>query len=286
MSILRTVRSGLTIPSEVFIAKCANMDRSENLRYILRTLFNECPEYAGLQIPDSSTERQKLMRALLNVRPPAPVSREFLEAQDTELRMQLAEKEIVHLSQIEPCHSDGKLRIWKGDITRLQVDAIVNAANSAMLGCFVPMHRCIDNAIHSAAGVQLRLACDRIMQAQGHPEPTGRAKITDGYNLPARHVIHTVGPVVAGGIPSVRQEQQLADCYSSCLALADAHGLESIAFCCISTGEFGFPQKRAAEIAVGTVRAYLDTTVQTSIDTVVFNVFKDDDLSIYRNLLP
>ena len=262
------------------------MERSENLRYILRTLLDGRPEYAGLQIPDSLTERQGLMRALLNVRPPLPVIREFLEAQDTELRMQLAEKGTVHMSQIEPCRSDDKLRIWQGDITRLQVDAIVNAANSAMLGCFVPLHRCIDNAIHSAAGVQLRLACDRLIREQGHPEPTGQAKITDGYNLPARHVIHTVGPVVAGGIPSEGQECQLADCYRSCLALADAHGLESIAFCCISTGEFGFPQKRAAEIAVGTVRTYLDTVVPTRINSVVFNVFKDDDLSIYKELLP
>lgn len=261
------------------------MDRSENLRYILRTLLDERAEYAGVQIPDSLTEQQRLMRALLNVRPPAPVSREFLEAQDAELRMQLAEKGTVSLLQIEPCTSDGRLRIWQGDITRLQADAIVNAANCAMLGCFVPLHRCIDNAIHSAAGVQLRLACGRLMQAQGHPEPTGQAKITDGYNLPARHVIHTVGPIVTGGIPSEYQEEQLADCYRSCLALADAHGLESIAFCCISTGEFGFPQRRAAGIAVSTVRAYLDSNARTCINTVIFNVFKDDDLSIYRDIL-
>ena len=177
------------------------------------------------------------------------------------------------------------LQIVRNDITTMKVDAIVNAANSALLGCFVPMHRCIDNAIHSAAGVQLRLACDRLMQAQGHPEPTGRAKITDGYNLPARYVLHTVGPIVRDTEPTPRQERQLADCYRSCLALADAHDLQSIAFCCISTGEFGFPQKRAAEIAVSTVRAYLDATVATGINSVIFNVFKDDDLSIYRNLL-
>lgn len=269
-----------------FCRNIENMSRSENLSYILRTLLGECEEYAGWRIPETMEQRKRMMRALLNVRRPSPVSKEFLQAQDMELQWQLEDKRVVTLSYIAPCKADSRLRIWQGDITRLQVDAIVNAANSAMLGCFVPMHRCIDNAIHSAAGVQLRLACDRLMRAQGHPEPTGQAKITDGYNLPARHVIHTVGPVVAEGIPSVCQEQQLTDCYRSCLALADAHGLKSIAFCCISTGEFGFPQKRAAEIAVDTVRAYLDTTVQTSIDTVVFNVFKDDDLSIYRNLLP
>ena len=226
-----------------------------------------------------------MMRTLLNVRPPHPVSEDLIKAQDRELQRQLADKGIVALSDIMPCRVDGRLRLWQGDITRLQVDAIVNAANSALLGCFVPMHRCIDNAIHSAAGVQLRLACDRLMQAQGHPEPTGRAKITDGYNLPARYVLHTVGPIVRDTEPTPRQERQLADCYRSCLALADAHDLQSIAFCCISTGEFGFPQKRAAEIAVSTVRAYLDATVSTGINSVIFNVFKDDDLSIYRNLL-
>lgn len=261
------------------------MDRSENIRSVLRTLLDERPEYADWQIPDSLPERQRMMRALLNVRPPHPMSEDLIKAQDRELQRQLADKGIVALSEIIPCRMDERLRLWQGDITRLQVDAIVNAANSALLGCFVPMHRCIDNAIHSAAGVQLRLACDRLMQAQGHPEPTGRAKITDGYNLPARYVLHTVGPIVRDGEPTPRQEQQLADCYRSCLALADAHDLQSIAFCCISTGEFGFPQRRAAEIAVSTVRAYLDATGTTGINSVIFNVFKDEDLSIYRNLL-
>ena len=261
------------------------MDRSKNIRSVLRTLLDERMEYAGLQIPDSLSEQRRMLRTLLNVRPPHPVSEDLIKAQDRELQRQLADKGIVALSDIMPCRVDGRLRLWQGDITRLQVDAIVNAANSALLGCFVPMHRCIDNAIHSAAGVQLRLACDRLMQAQGHPEPTGRAKITDGYNLPARYVLHTVGPIVRDTEPTPRQERQLADCYRSCLALADAHDLQSIAFCCISTGEFGFPQKRAAEIAVSTVRAYLDATVATGINSVIFNVFKDDDLSIYRNLL-
>ena len=261
------------------------MDRSKNIRSVLRTLLDERMEYAGLQIPDSLSEQRRMMRTLLNVRPPHPVSEDLIKAQDRELQRQLADKGIVALSDIMPCRVDGRLRLWQGDITRLQVDAIVNAANSALLGCFVPMHRCIDNAIHSAAGVQLRLACDRLMQAQGHPEPTGRAKITDGYNLPARYVLHTVGPIVRDTEPTPRQERQLADCYRSCLALADAHDLQSIAFCCISTGEFGFPQKRAAEIAVSTVRAYLDATVATGINSVIFNVFKDDDLSIYRKLL-
>lgn len=261
------------------------MDRSENIRSVIQTLLHERPEYANLQIPDSLLEQRRMMRALQNVRPPHPVSEDLIKAQDRELQRQLAEKGIVALSDIMPCRVDGRLRLWQGDITRLQVDAIVNAANSALLGCFVPMHRCIDNAIHSAAGVQLRLTCDRLMQAQGYPEPIGQAKITDGYNLPASYVLHTVGPIVHDAEPTPQQEKQLANCYRSCLTLADAHDLQSIAFCCISTGEFGFPQKRAAEIAVSTVRAYLDSTVTTGINSVIFNVFKDDDLSIYRNLL-
>lgn len=260
------------------------MDRNENLRYILRALLDEQGK-AAREIPESLPERQHLMRSLLNIRRPLPVSDAFLKAQDAELQRQLGEKGVVSIPDIEPCLTDKRLRLWQGDITRLQADAIVNAANSALLGCFVPMHRCIDNTIHSAAGVQLRLACHRLMQQQGHTEPTGRAKITEGYNLPARHVLHTVGPIVDGRQATPEQEQELADCYSSCLTLADQNGLQSIAFCCISTGEFGFPQKRAAEIAVSTVKAYLDGTAGTHIRTVIFNVFKDEDLFIYRELL-
>ena len=258
--------------------------RTDKLRYILRTLLAEREEYAGWQIPDTPEKQQSLMRALLNVRPPHPVSPEFLQAQDAELGLQLADKGIVTLSDIPLCQSDGRLRIWQGDITRLQADAIVNAANNALLGCFVPLHRCIDNAIHSAAGVQLRLECDKLMRAQGYPEPTGCAKITKGYNLPARYVLHTVGPIVRDGKPTPEQEMELAECYRSCLELADACKLASIAFCCISTGEFGFPQEQAAQIAVKTVIDCLKTA--SYIQTVVFNVFKDEDLSIYRRLLP
>lgn len=260
------------------------VSRNDNLRYILRTLLAEREEYAGWQIPDTLERQQSMMRALLNVRPPLPVSPKFLQAQDTELRQQLADKGIVTLPDIPLCQSDNRLRIWQGDITRLQADAIVNAANNALLGCFMPLHRCIDNAIHSAAGVQLRLECDKLMREQGHPEPTGCAKMTKGYNLPARYVLHTVGPIVCDGKPTLEQEKKLAECYRSCLALADAHGLANIAFCCISTGEFGFPRERAAQIAVETVMDCLNAA--SYIQSVVFNVFKDEDLSIYRGLLP
>lgn len=260
-------------------------EREERLLSIVRTLLDERQEYNQVRIPADLRERQRMMRALLNMRPPRAVSSEFVEAQDKELQEQLAEKGVVELADIPASTSHPRLRLWQGDITRLRVDAITNAANSRMLGCFVPLHPCIDNAIHSAAGVQLRLECQCLMEAQGHAEPTGEAKLTEGYNLPARHVLHTVGPIVPDGVPTPEQERQLADCYRSCLALADRHGLGSIAFCCISTGEFRFPNRPAAQIAVATVTDYLAAHPETSIQTVIFNVFKDEDYLIYRQLL-
>ena len=181
-----------------------------------------------------------------------------------------------------------RLVLWQGDITRLAVDAIVNAANSALLGCFVPGHRCIDNVIHSAAGLQLREACAVLMRAQGHDEPTGRAKITPGFNLPARYVLHTVGPIIAPDsrgqyAPTEKDAARLAACYRSCLGLAREQGLRSVAFCCISTGEFHYPKRAAAEIAIRTVRDWLTETGGGM--KVVFNVFLDEDAAIYRELL-
>ena len=259
--------------------------RDHSMQFLLRTLLSERPEYSAIQIPHNMEEQRLLMRSLMNVRPPLPATADFLAAQNYELQMQAKEKGIVALEEIEPCNSDGRLRLWQGDITRLQVDAIVNAANSALLGCFVPLHKCIDNAIHSAAGVELRLECNSLMQKQGHSEPTGKAKMTKGYNLPASYVIHTVGPIISEGIPTRQQEKQLADCYRSCLDTAGAHKLESLAFCCISTGEFGFPQQQAAEIAVATVLNYLDNAKYTTIKTIVFDVFSRNDYAIYRELL-
>lgn len=238
--------------------------------------MNELGNREDLNIPDDLRGRQLMMRALLNMRMPSPVSEAFLRAQDAELQAQLRDKGIV-----EP--KGRGLLLWQGDITRLKVDAIVNAANSQMLGCFIPLHNCIDNAIHSAAGVQLRLDCEKLMREQGHEESTGGAKITKGYNLPAKYVLHTVGPIVSNGKPTKEQEEQLASCYRSCIMLADSNDLKSIAFCCISTGVFGFPQRRAAEIAVSTVKECLRDCMH--IDTVIFNVFKDDDFKKYKGLL-
>ena len=245
---------------------------------LIKTLIDEDPQYSELQIPDDLQGKRDLFRALRNVRMPKPVSEEFLRLQDEELQSQLQEKGIVELPDVP-------MQIWQGDITRLKVDAIVNAANSQMLGCFHPLHRCIDNAIHSAAGVQLREECYQLMLRQGHEEPTGLAKITKAYNLPCKYVIHTVGPIIPNGIPTDFQKGQLASCYRSIMACADENGLESVAFCCISTGEFRFPNELAAEIAVKTEKDYLFMHPNTSLKHIVFNVFKDVDKEIYQRIL-
>lgn len=251
-------------------------DRISKLDYICRYLLDEFPQYRDAPIPDTLDEKQRLMRSLLNIRPPKPVSDEFLQAQDAELQTQLEEKGIVKLP------GTGLLE-WQGDITRMKVDAIVNAANSQMLGCFVPLHRCIENAIHSAAGVQLRLACADMMK--GGDEPTGSARITPGFNLPAKYVLHTVGPIVPTGRPLFTQKVQLASCYHSCLNLAAKNNLESVAFCCISTGEFRFPNDLACEIAVTTVRSWMESHPNSSVKTIIFNTFKNIDHELYQNAL-
>ena len=261
---------------------------------LIKYLIDENPQYSEIQIPSDLQGKRDLFRALRNVRMPHLVSEEFLRLQDEELQAQLHEKGVVELSQLSTLNlkttfnsqlSTLNFIIWQGDITRLRVDAIVNAANSQMLGCFHPLHKCIDNAIHSAAGVQLREECHQLMLRQGHEEPTGQAKITKAYNLPCKHVIHTVGPIIPNGIPTDFQKEQLASCYRSIMACADENGLESVAFCCISTGEFRFPNQMAAEIAVKTVSDYLSSHPSTSLKHIVFNVFKDIDKEIYMHLL-
>ncbi len=257
----------------------------EKLDTLLSALLKERAEYSHISIPESLKGKRDLLRSLMNVRMPSHLPDELMAIQDNELSQQRIEKGVVTLDEIPVSPLDPRLRLWQGDITRLLVDAIVNAANSQMLGCFVPMHRCIDNAIHSAAGMQLREECDLIMRAQGHEEPTGQAKITRGYNLPAPWVIHTVGPIVYGEYPTDKDCRLLEDCYRNCLLLASEKRLKSIAFCCISTGEFRFPQDKAAEIAVSTVRNYLESYPSTSLETVIFDLFKDSDNYIYKELL-
>ena len=238
----------------------------------------------SLSIPSDVDDKRKLMRALMNVRPPMSMPSELVSFQDSVLKEQLKEKVIIDIDQIPFISKYSFIKLWQGDITCIKADAIVNAANSQLLGCFHPLHGCIDNAIHSAAGIQLRLECNELMIQQGHPEPTGKAKITCGYNLPARHVIHTVGPIIKYNQVTTTDENLLASCYLECLKLADKNKMKSIVFCCISTGEFGFPNKRATEIAVKTVSEYFKRN-DSMIETILFNVFKDLDLEIYEQLL-
>lgn len=256
------------------------MTTEEKRIFLIQELLNEQPKYNGISIPTDTTEQKKLLRSLLNVRSPIAISDEFLSVQDEYLKEEIAAKGITELSDLTPVRND--LYLWQGDITRLACDAIVNAANSQMLGCFQPCHSCIDNAIHTYAGVQLRLACAELMREQGHEEPTGSAKITSAYNLPSNYVIHTVGPIVYDSLTE-KECGKLASCYRSCISLADKNGLNSIAFCCISTGVFHFPNNKAAEIAVKTIAAYKKET--NSKIKVIYNVFTDQDYEIYRRLL-
>ena len=255
-----------------------------SIQKLIALLLDESPEYRAqaAKVGADPAAQRDLLRALMNVRPPRPLSAEFLRLQDELLSAEREERGVVDLMTLPAVPSDPHIVLWQGDITRLAADAIVNAANSALLGCFIPCHRCIDNAIHSAAGLQLRAECAALMERQGHPEETGTAKLTAGYNLPARHVLHTVGPIVAGALTE-EDRALLASCYRSCLSLAAKHGLSSIAFCCISTGEFHFPNAAAAKIAVREVRAFLREN--NTIKRVVFNVFKDEDRAIYERLL-
>lgn len=256
------------------------MTQTERLVYLIEYLINENNGLTSIDIPAEEAEKKRLLRSLMNIRPPQKASNEFIEVQNAYLQEEHNEKGVISLSSLSPVQPGTYL--WQGDITRLSTDAIVNAANSAMLGCFIPCHGCIDNAIHSAAGVELRLECARIMEKQQAEEPTGKAKITKAYNLPCRYVIHTVGPIICG--KATRKDcSLLSDCYRSCLELAASYQLKSVAFCCISTGEFHFPNEKAAEIAVQTVQEYQKKN-QNRIE-VVFNVFKDHDYEIYRRLL-
>ena len=255
------------------------MTQSQRRSYLIEKLLQERREYMGVSLP-TEEEQRRLLRGLMNLRPPAPVSGEFLQVQDAYFQERLKERGVTKLEALTPVQPG--LYLWQGDITTLEVDAIVNAANSGMTGCYVPCHSCIDNAIHTYAGVQLRLECAELMAKRGCPEPTGQAKITQAYNLPCRYVLHTVGPIVQGPLTK-EHEQQLASCYRSCLDLAGEKRCKSLAFCCISTGEFHFPNQRAAEIAVETVKA--SQAQHTGELEVVFNVFKDSDREIYEKLL-
>ena len=256
------------------------MNQSEKRLFLIERLLKEQQRYSNMRIPTGADDQKMLLRSLMNIRMPEAMDEEFLSVQDEYLQQVSVEKGVVTLADMEEMQPD--ICIWKGDITRLKVGAIVNAANSGMTGCYQPCHNCIDNCIHTYAGIQLRLTCAQIMEEQGYEEPAGQAKITPAYNLPCDYVIHTVGPIVQGKLTE-KHEELLESCYKSCLPIADENDVDSIAFCCISTGVFMFPNERAAEIAVKTVKDYKEKT--GSSIKVIFNVFKDLDEGIYRKLL-
>ena len=257
------------------------MNKEEQLDFLINYLIDERNE--SIEIPQDYDAKRNLLRSLMNVRMPLRISDEFLKVQDEFLTAETLARDLTCVEDINDV--DGKIMLWQGDIVTLKVDAIVNAANSKLLGCFIPLHNCIDNMIHSAAGVQLREECNSIMQLQGRDEEVGKAKITGAYNLPSKYVIHTVGPAIPyGSEPSKSDCEALESCYVSCLEIASENNLESLAFCAISTGVFNFPRDLAAEIAVDTVKDYLDLN-ETSLNHVIFDVFSDDSYETYRKLL-
>lgn len=246
------------------------MNSNEQLDFMLNTLIKEIEK--PIDVPNDFNSKKDLLRALMNIRHPRKISEEFLNIQNQFLQSQ---------NIVANTNFKKGLNLWKGDITTLKVDAIVNAANSRLLGCFIPLHNCIDNIIHTKAGIQLRLECKEIMDKQGCEEKVGLAKITKAYNLPSRYVIHTVGPAIPPNSKVTKKDSKLlANCYKSCLELADSYNLKSIAFCCISTGVFNFPQNQAAKIAVETVK-----NTENNLDSIIFDVFTDEDYSIYKELL-
>lgn len=263
------------------------MTQEERLKYLVEAFKADSEGYQDLPTPPDTEGRRRILRSLMNIRMPKEMPAEVLEVQDEYLRGRAAERGTVDISGI-PVISDG-LSVWQGDITLLAADAIVNAANSQMLGCFIPMHDCIDNCIHTYAGIQLRAECARQMSAlreqygRDYEQPTAVPMLTDAYNLPAKKIIHIVGPIVQSSV-TPELEQDLADCYTRTLELCAEHDLKSVAFCCISTGVFRFPNERAAEIAVRTVTDWLAGN-PGRIDRVIFNVFKDEDRYLYEQLL-
>lgn len=269
------------------------MRQKERLDYLVQYLCRDSVVYKDAVVKEE--QKRQVLRSLMNIRLPKPVSEEFMEIQDAFLQNEAMEKGIVNIDDLPTVNKMLNVQfpfadhicLWQGDITRLKADAIVNAANSQMLGCFVPCHKCIDNAIHSSAGIQLRAACMEYMKVQrkkygaNYEEPTGQAVITSAYNLPSRYVIHTVGPIVNEELTQ-KACDLLKKCYQSCLEVAERKGLKNIVFCCISTGEFGFPNEEAAQIAVETVISFLRNSKK--IERVIFDVYKEEDFKIYQNL--
>ncbi len=274
----------------------AEMNQSERLDYLLEQFKEDSVQYRNLKTPADPEGKRQILRSLMNIRMPGVMPASVIKMQDEYLQERNRLNGIVRISDIPAVKDLGsshpfadRISLWQGDITRLSVDAIVNAANSQMLGCFVPMHACIDNCIHTYAGIQLRAECAgkmrelRLRYGDDYEQPTAVPMLTDGYNLPAKKVIHVVGPVVSGKLTE-RLEQDLAACYRNTLDMCLENDLKTAAFCCISTGVFRFPNKRAAQIAVKTVTDWL-TEHPASMNRVIFNVFKDEDREYYEQEL-
>lgn len=254
------------------------MNKEQLVDKLLDYFINEDKRFLNYKIPNSYKDKRKFLRGIVNLRKPYPLEEKILKLEDQLLQLELKEKVIADSKDI-PLIED-KISIWLGDITLLKVEAIVNACNSYLLGCFVPNHTCIDNAIHSFSGIRLRLKCNEIMQ--GKEEETGKAKITSAFNLPSDYVIHTVGPIVSKTLTD-KEINELKECYISCLELARHNNIKTIAFPSISTGVFKFPKDKASEIAVDTVRNYLKKYPNT-FDKVIFNVFTKEDKFYYVRL--
>ena len=258
------------------------MTHGEQRLWLIRQLLNERKDAAGVEIPEDEQEQKDLLRGLMNIRMPDPIDDEFLKIQDEYLTEENLSEGVVKIEDLTPIKADDRIYTWQGDMSRLAVDAVTLPANSGFSGCYVYLHNCLDNILGSKAGIELRLLTNDIITKQGYPEPTGQAKITPGFNLPSKYIIHTVGPIVQGHLTK-ENERMLASCYRSILELADQNDIKTLALCCISTGVFMFPNQRAAEIAVETVRKYLEETgCQIK---VISNVFKDIDLMFYKYYL-
>ena len=266
------------------------MTQEERRIYLIRELQKQMPEYQRYEIPQEEETQCQFLRGLFNLRPVMPVSEEFLSIQDEYLQERTKEKGITDASSLSPVETDNRLILWQGDITTLKCDAILNPANDTLSGCWIPNHSCADNIIQTFSGIQVRRDCVRYMEekkriyGEDYLQPTSLPMITKAYNLPSRYIIHVVGPIVT---PYLKKEHkdQLKECYKACLDLASEYHCQDMAFCCLSTGVFMFPPEKAAEIAVSTVKEWLDNHKDSSVRKVIFNVFKDSDLKIYRKLL-
>ena len=256
----------------------------EKLDFLIDYLIKENKNIDIKEIPQNISDKKRLYRSLCNIREPLPISKEYIEIENDFLTTANIRKGIIDSNNIIQFtkYKGTPICLWQGDITTLKIDAIVNAANSQGLGCFIPCHKCIDNAIHSASGVQLRLECNKIMQEIGVLQ-TGKAFITSGYNLPSKYVIHTVGPIIYGEVTE-KEMLELKNCYINSLEIAKENNIKTIAFPCISTGEFRFPKELAAKIAIETIKEHLDTN-EEYFEKIIFNVFSDEDYSFYLNNL-